>query len=361
MAGMFRWRSLGPRSMMVLESGERRTLQGQEGCTIEVKEYQPDTHLNLSFLKQQITEVADDVIVSSVGQNQNMLTGQLSRCILRAAGEEIGEEIRTQRPAGLRVAEIVETSGGRLKCKAIYHCRLPHWTNKLSKPDVVLRQVVSDCIINASTQGYKSIAFPALGTGNLGYPKYVTAAAIIDTVREFDNVPLFLADVHVVGCPNDVNFEGFCKRHLQKVTVPEDKYSSIRYLSSGRTLPTWTSSKTESPTEVGVLDFQTLIPKPQMPVVERQGRHRFRVPFSLGDAFVRTLPDRCEEDCTRNVLDKRIQKLKFSQIEDLEAFAEKESIDINTLKSSGQVRLKGTTPRPHQSVSLFGSDSTNSS
>ncbi|XP_046564988.1 O-acetyl-ADP-ribose deacetylase-like isoform X3 [Haliotis rubra] len=203
------------------------SLQEQEGCTIEVKEFEPviTTHINLSFLKQQITEVADDVIVNSLGRNLDMQTGQLSRCILKAAGKEIGEECRNKCPAGLGVAEIVETSGGKLKCKAIYHCCLPHWKSDRCRPDDVLRQVVSDCITNASTQGHKSIAFPALGSGNLGYPKYVTAAAIIDTVREFDNVPLSVVDVHVVGYPEDLDFEEAYKRHLQKATASANKSS----------------------------------------------------------------------------------------------------------------------------------------
>ncbi|XP_046559114.1 protein mono-ADP-ribosyltransferase PARP14-like isoform X2 [Haliotis rubra] len=156
-----------------------------------------------------------------------MLTGLLSRCIFKAAGKEIGEECRNKCPAGLGVAEIVETSGGRLKCKAIYHCCLPRWKSKMFRSDEVLRQVVTECISKASNQGYKSIAFPALGSGNLGYPKYVTAAAIIDTVRELDNVPLSLVDVHVVGLPEDLDFKEAYTRHLHKVEASEDNSSEI--------------------------------------------------------------------------------------------------------------------------------------
>ncbi|XP_067657275.1 protein mono-ADP-ribosyltransferase PARP14-like isoform X2 [Haliotis asinina] len=157
-----------PQILMFLESDKGKcvlkALQEQEGCIIEVNselsELDMPTPLNVSFLKQQITEVVDDVIVTSIGPK-------------------------------------------------------------------VLRQVVSECINKASNQGYKSIAFPALGCGNLGYPKYETAAAIVDTVREFDNDLLSLVDVHVVGLPEDLDFEEAYTRHLHKVTASEDLSSEI--------------------------------------------------------------------------------------------------------------------------------------
>ncbi|XP_046345461.2 protein mono-ADP-ribosyltransferase PARP15-like isoform X1 [Haliotis rufescens] len=221
-----------PQILPFLESEDGKcvmsSLQEQEGCVIKVMEIDTEdtsTRVNLSFLKQQITEVADDVIVSSVGSNLDMLTGQLSRCVLEAAGKEIGEECRKKCPTGLNVGGMVVTSGGRLKCKAIYHCCLPPWSNKQLSPEDVLKQVVSSCITTASTEGYKSIAFPALGSGNLGYPKYVTVASIVDTVREFCDVPLSLADVHVVGLQEDLDFEKAYKRYQHKVTASEDKSS----------------------------------------------------------------------------------------------------------------------------------------
>lgn len=44
---------------------------------------------------------------------------------------------------------------------------------------------VENCLSLAETKKLKSIAFPALGTGNLGYPANVVAAKLFDTVEKY--------------------------------------------------------------------------------------------------------------------------------------------------------------------------------
>jgi poly [ADP-ribose] polymerase 10/14/15 len=49
----------------------------------------------------------------------------------------------------------------------------------------VVRQYVAGCLDLAHQKGHQSIAIPAIGTGNLGYPKHVVAHAMYDEVYKF--------------------------------------------------------------------------------------------------------------------------------------------------------------------------------
>lgn len=57
-----------------------------------------------------------------------------------------------------------------------------------------------DCLTKAAANGYQSIAFPALGTGNLRYPEGDVAQAMIEAVIEYaeENPNSSLKDVKIV-------------------------------------------------------------------------------------------------------------------------------------------------------------------
>ncbi len=48
-----------------------------------------------------------------------------------------------------------------------------------------MESLVGKSLEKASTQGFKSIAFPALGTGKLGFPADVSAGLMFDTAARF--------------------------------------------------------------------------------------------------------------------------------------------------------------------------------
>ena len=82
--------------------------------------------------------------------------------------------------------------------------------------------MVSVCLTTAAQHGSKSIAFPALGTGNLGYPRDMVAAAMFDEVKKFSmaNQRTSLQDVCFLVYPAD------------RATVQVKIYFSILFRSS---------------------------------------------------------------------------------------------------------------------------------
>ena len=58
---------------------------------------------------------------------------------------------------------------------------------------------MKDCLKQAASQGHTSIAFPALGTGNLGYPEQNVAKSMIDTVISYaEKTSSSIQDVKIV-------------------------------------------------------------------------------------------------------------------------------------------------------------------
>ena len=49
----------------------------------------------------------------------------------------------------------------------------------------MLKEIVNKCLQKAQTKGYQSIAFPALGTGKLGYPADEVAKAMLQAAIEY--------------------------------------------------------------------------------------------------------------------------------------------------------------------------------
>ncbi|XP_046561903.1 uncharacterized protein LOC124270885 isoform X1 [Haliotis rubra] len=121
-----------------------------------------------------------DVIVNTTNDKLILGNGRgVSWCLLQAAGESIQKQLTKDHPKGIGNGEVAETGPGNIKtCKAIYHGALPNFPqspspNYQQEEDECFKWMVSlvfNCLIKASEKGYKTIAFPALGTGAHEYP-----------------------------------------------------------------------------------------------------------------------------------------------------------------------------------------------
>lgn len=69
----------------------------------------------------------------------------------------------------------------------------------------VLKNLIKDCLKNTEGSNLDSIAFPAIGTGNLCFPKDVVASIMFQTVLKFstDRKPAHLKTVYIVVHPDD--------------------------------------------------------------------------------------------------------------------------------------------------------------
>ena len=63
-----------------------------------------------------------------------------------------------------------------------------------------LKRIIKNCLDELKKLGFKSIAFPAIGTGALKYPNELAASTIIDTCLAFlqDEDPNNQFDIQIV-------------------------------------------------------------------------------------------------------------------------------------------------------------------
>ena len=77
------------------------------------------------------------------------------------------------------------TSAGKMtNCKKLFHIVCPNFHEYTASKNSLIR-IINNCLIELKKSGFKSIAFPAIGTGMLNYPHDLAAECIINTCFEF--------------------------------------------------------------------------------------------------------------------------------------------------------------------------------
>lgn len=77
------------------------------------------------------------MIVNSTNKDLNLKIGKLSRTIVNEGGEEILDELTKTYPRGISPGQIAVTTGGKLKCKAIFHGVLEKWDQNQGHAETV--------------------------------------------------------------------------------------------------------------------------------------------------------------------------------------------------------------------------------
>ncbi|XP_072253977.1 protein mono-ADP-ribosyltransferase PARP9 isoform X2 [Leuresthes tenuis] len=154
-------------------------------------------NVRVTLRKDKIEEQQTDVIVNTASQNKNLSEGQISAAILMKAGNGMQKEMHSAKSKG----HIITTKPYKLNCKEVYH------TFCISKGQHTAHQIlfssVNDCLDMAVASHYKSIAFPAIGTGNLGFSKKEVARMMMDAVYNFTQNHQKKMDVYFIIFPSD--------------------------------------------------------------------------------------------------------------------------------------------------------------
>ncbi|XP_043106137.1 protein mono-ADP-ribosyltransferase PARP14-like isoform X2 [Puntigrus tetrazona] len=176
----------------------------------------PDVSEGLSVLKTKITEeglkiilskgniqdASADVIVNTISEDLDLSKGAVSKALLQTAGHQLQSEItRAARSKNVNYGEMVITVGYKLKCCKVFHVVCPFWHGGQNSADKVLIKIIRDCLITADTQGMASVVFPAIGTGNLGFPKDLVARIMLTEVHKFNFKNI--QEVTVIVHPSD--------------------------------------------------------------------------------------------------------------------------------------------------------------
>lgn len=146
----------------------------------------PPTKTQFELVHGNIINSEVDAIVNAADSNLTRGTG-IDGAIRDAGGEEIDRECQEifDREGVCHPGKAVITTGGDLLAKYVIHAVGPIWQGgNRSEPESL-----ADCYIKslqlAVENGIRSIAFPAISTGNFGFPIETATPIALNAVKEF--------------------------------------------------------------------------------------------------------------------------------------------------------------------------------
>ncbi|XP_070540788.1 protein mono-ADP-ribosyltransferase PARP14-like [Ptychodera flava] len=161
---------------------------------------------SVTLIKGSIAKQKVDVIVNTTQPSLDLNTGAVSKAILKVAGQQLQQEVNIQKTeVSTNEGDIlVTTATGSLKCKKVFHVLCCQWDSG-GKAEKLLKSVMQGCFDKADKSGMQSIAFPAIGTGGLNFPKDVTAKIMYDEAKNYSaaNPQSQLTDIKFVVYDQD--------------------------------------------------------------------------------------------------------------------------------------------------------------
>ncbi|XP_060909810.1 poly(ADP-ribose) polymerase family member 14-related sequence 1 isoform X2 [Labrus mixtus] len=168
--------------------------------------------LSITLVKGNIENATTEVIVNTVSKDLDLTKGAISNAIFQKAGQKLQQVLMAKSPS-VNVGEVIVTEGCNLKSKQVFHAVATNWNNGKGTPGETLKSIFSDCLGKAEGSALTSISLPAIGTGNLGFPKDMVASLMLKEILEFSSKkqPKHLKKVRIILYPGDAKtIEAFC-------------------------------------------------------------------------------------------------------------------------------------------------------
>ena len=154
----------------------------------------------IQLVEGDITHQDTEAIVNAA--NSGLLGGGgVDGAIHRAGGPRILEECR--RLGGCPTGEARLTTGGRLKARYVIHTVGPIYRDGRSGEPELLASAYRRSLELASTQGIRTLAFPAISAGVYGYPMREAAQIALHTTLTYlqDHPEIEMARFVLFGSP----------------------------------------------------------------------------------------------------------------------------------------------------------------
>ncbi|KAG1971163.1 protein mono-ADP-ribosyltransferase PARP14-like [Pimephales promelas] len=179
--------------------------------------------LKINLSEGNIQDACADIIVNTMSEDLDLSKGAVSKALLQTAGHQLQSEIhRAAHSNNLNYGEMVITDGYNLNCSKVFHVVCPVWKGGNDSADRVLVQIIRDCLKKAETQKMASVVFPAIGTGNLGFPKDLVARIMLTEFQDFNATNL--REVTVIVHPSDKeSIQCFTSIFRQRIQIPITK------------------------------------------------------------------------------------------------------------------------------------------
>ncbi|XP_053925815.1 protein mono-ADP-ribosyltransferase PARP14 isoform X2 [Cuculus canorus] len=185
--------------------------------------------LDIVLEKGSIEDATTDVVVISVAKDLQLNKGPLAKALLSKAGPMLQMSLKEEGLGKtLEDGSVLKTEGHNLVCSVVLHAVVPSWSQGHTS-EKVLGNVITKCLEIAEELSLKSITFPAIGTGILGFPRSVVAKVLFDKVFEFSskNKVNSLEEVHFLLHSKDTaNIQKFSEELENRCGVKMQKTST---------------------------------------------------------------------------------------------------------------------------------------
>ncbi|KAJ8266240.1 hypothetical protein GJAV_G00128150 [Gymnothorax javanicus] len=151
-----------------------------------------------------IADASTEAVVNTIGKDLDLTKGAVSNAILKAAGDRLQTAMRQTGRSEAQHGDVLHTNGFHLGCE-IFHTVCPTWDAGTGNAKQTLSHLVKMCMQDAEKHRCRSLAFPAIGTGHLGFPKTLVAQTMLSEVQAFSQrgSPSHLRRIEFIVHPSD--------------------------------------------------------------------------------------------------------------------------------------------------------------
>ncbi|XP_077623737.1 protein mono-ADP-ribosyltransferase PARP14 isoform X2 [Crocuta crocuta] len=163
-------------------------------------------NLRLLLVKGDVQNATADVLVNSIPMDLELNRGPLSQALLAKAGPKLQKELNiVGETTVVDMGTVLQTRGYGLHCCHVLHVVALNWREDSTSSYKIMGDIIRKCLEITESLSLRSIAFPAIGTGNLGFPKSLFAELIISEVLKFSSKTQLktLQEVYFLLHPSD--------------------------------------------------------------------------------------------------------------------------------------------------------------
>ncbi|XP_066276881.1 protein mono-ADP-ribosyltransferase PARP14-like isoform X2 [Branchiostoma lanceolatum] len=158
--------------------------------------------LKITLVKGSVAKQMVNIIVNTTQPGLNLNSGSASKSVLKVAGPQLqslcyrANTHTGEVPAG----EVIITDPAKLPCKQVYHAVCTRYDRLTGGGIEDLKTILWRCLEEAEKSKMESIAFPAIGTGSLDFPRDLVAKVMFAEVLEFgkENLDSGVKDIRFV-------------------------------------------------------------------------------------------------------------------------------------------------------------------
>ncbi|OCT63243.1 hypothetical protein XELAEV_18044341mg [Xenopus laevis] len=256
--------------------------------------------LNITINKANIQDATTDVIVNSVGKRLDLNSGAVSKALSAKAGAKLQEQLKElSRGAQVEEGSVFVTNGFGLNCKKVIHVVTPGWDQGKGSAEKTLKEIVKNCLSTTEKEKLKSITFPAIGTGALGFPKDLVASLMFERILKFSRNNKCHIQVNFVLHPTDTETIQAFSSELSRRTEASD---SSHHSKEGKALFGSVTNQTPGVHEmrIGSLTYQVKtgdITKENTDVIVNSSDNSFILKTGISKAILEAAGNTVEGEC----------------------------------------------------------------